>query len=98
MPLRRLALPALFALLVPAAPARADEDVVRLALEKKDIPKAHVEWYGVYLNGTKSGWVRQEFGRSGEGAAAVYFVEQSGRIQAVAMGKRVALDLSTRDE
>jgi hypothetical protein len=50
------------------------------------------------LNGTKSGWVRQEFGRTGEGASATYFIEQSGRVQAVAMGKRVALDVFARDE
>ena len=81
-----------------AAPARADEDALRLALEKKDVPSPHVEWYGVYLNGTKSGWVRQEFGRSGEGESAAFFILQSGRIQAVAMGKQVAIDLSTRDE
>lgn len=102
MHVRRFAAPSigcLVALCVAgAARARADEEPLRLALAPKEVPAAHVEWYGVYLNGTKSGWVRQEFGKAGEGAAAVYFVEQTGRVQAVAMGKQVALDLSTRDE
>ena len=93
-----LALASIAVLALGFASARAGDEPVRLVLEAKDIPAPHVEWYGIYMNGTKSGYMRQEFGRTGEGAAATYFSDQKGRIQMVASGRRVAMDLSTREE
>jgi hypothetical protein len=85
-------------LLLGLASARAGGEPLRIALDAKDIPAPHVEWYGIYINGTKGGYLRQEFGRSGEGKDAVCFTDQTGMIQLVAMGKKVAMELSERME
>ena len=85
-------------LLLGVASVRAGDSPLRLALDAKEMPAPHVEWYGIYVNGTKSGYMRQEFGRSGDGVAAAYFIDQTGRVQMVAMGKKVAMDLSEREE
>ena len=77
---------------------RAEEGALRMPLVEKDIPAPRVTWYGLYMNGTKCGFLREEFARVGEGADAVWFLDQTGGLQVEAMGKKLQMDLSERQE
>ena len=57
-PILALLLPLAFLLLGRGA-ARGDEALLRIPLEAADVPASHTEWYGVYMGGTKSGYLRQ---------------------------------------
>ncbi len=77
---------------------RAEEGPSRLPLAEKDIPAPRVTWYGLYLNGTKCGYMREEFARSGEGADAAWLFDQTGTCRLESMGKELAIGLAERQE
>src|SRR5688500_12680442 len=72
-----------------AGSASAEDPLVRTPLTEKDVTPPHSEWYGLYMQGSKMGWLRQEFGRRGEGANAVYFGAAVGEMHIKAMDQQV---------
>ena len=100
MPRRLLLLAAVcaLALSLAARAAKAADDVARLPLAQADIPAAAVRWYGLYLDGAKCGYVREENGIFGTGDAAVHFQSQDSRFKIIAMGKKITFEESERFE
>ncbi len=87
-------LPLFVTLLIVAAQARAEEPCLRLPLAAAEIPAPRVSWYGIYMNGQKVGWMREEFGKGAMG----YFLDQTGRLSMTSMGQTMELELSSREE
>lgn len=77
---------------------RADDAPTQIPLVAKDVPGQRLVWYGVYLRGTKSGYIRMETGRSGEGVGASYVRSVSTRMQLLSMGKQIQMDFTQRME
>ena len=76
----------------------AEDAPLRLPLTVAEMPAPRVRWYGIYMKGGKVGYMRDEFGRAGEGPAACYFTDQTGRIEIASMQQKVVIDLSERAE
>lgn len=88
----RTALALLLALLVlPLLAARAEEPV-RIDLEPEQIPADRTDWFGMYVQGAKAGWLRVSYGRTTEGI----LVEQQFQLRLASMGQKVEMDMVDR--
>lgn len=80
------------------APVLAGDAPLRLPLTAADVPAPRVQWYGIYMNGGKVGWMRDSFGRAGEGPDACLFSDQTGRLEIASMQQKVVIDILERAE
>ena len=53
-------------LLFFVAGARSADEPIRLPLTAADVPPPRVDWYGVYFQAKKIGWVRMALAKEGD--------------------------------
>jgi hypothetical protein len=86
------------AVMALAVAAGAEEEFLRLTPSEADLAAKRQDWYGLYMNGKKVGWFREDFGREGAGADAAYVVSSTGLLTIVAMDQEVEVQISEREE
>ncbi len=88
----------LAALLFLPSPLCAEEGFLRVPLTEKNIPAPRVSWYGIYMKDSKIGYMREEFARVGEGADAMWYLDQTATLKIESMGKKLAMEMAERQE
>jgi protein-glutamine gamma-glutamyltransferase len=81
-----------------AAAAGAGDEFLRLAPTEADLAAKRQDWFGMYLNGKKVGWLHEDFGRTGEGADAKYVSSSTALVTVEAMEQTVEVNICETQE
>src|SRR5262245_25363312 len=81
-----------------AAAAGAGDEFVRLTPTEADLAAKRQNWFGLYLNGKKVGWLHEDFGRKGDGADPAYVTSSTGLVTIEAMEQTVEVNISESQE
>jgi hypothetical protein len=75
-------------------PAVAGDEPEHPAMTAEDLPAAREDWYGVYLKGTRVGWLRMGLSRTADAVVG----DNTGFIDLQALGRPMTLELAEREE